>query len=80
MPYVIVADDAFALHTNVLKPYCGTYKRITTTHFQLQLRARRVVENFFGIFSAVFQVLRKLFDAIKSCICHICLNLFAFTF
>lgn len=54
VPYFIVADSAFALSENVMKPYAGTHvkgspKRI----FNYRLsRARRVVENAFGIISS----------------------------
>ena len=61
IPYVIVADDAFALSQNLMKPYPGTYDKGSAERvFNYRLsRARRVVENVFGIMSSVFRVLRK---------------------
>lgn len=61
VPYVIVADDAFALETNIMKPYPGTHDKGSVRRiFNYRCsRARRVVENAFGIMSAVFRVLRK---------------------
>lgn len=62
VPYVFVGDDAFSLHQHLLKAYPaeqkkGSKKRI----FNYRLcRARRVIENVFGIMSAVFRVLRKI--------------------
>nr|CAI5838218.1 unnamed protein product [Callosobruchus analis] len=55
------ADDAFPLQRHIMKPYAGTHakgspKRIY--NYRLS-RARRIVENAFGILSAVFRVLRK---------------------
>lgn len=60
-PYVILADEAFALHENIMKPYSGSYEKGTKQRiFNYRLsRARRVVENAFGILTSVFRVLRK---------------------
>ncbi|CAL1267507.1 unnamed protein product [Larinioides sclopetarius] len=59
-PYVIVADDAFALHENIMKPYSHQSSEIEKKIFNYRLcRARRVVENVFGICSSTFRVLRK---------------------
>ncbi|XP_047108665.1 uncharacterized protein LOC124777341 [Schistocerca piceifrons] len=60
-PYVVLADEAFALHENVMKPYAGVYEKGTkekTFNYRLS-RARQVVENCFGILTSVFSVLRK---------------------
>ena len=56
-PHVIVADDAFSLKQYLLKPYSQigltTEKRI----FNYRLsRARRVVENAFGILANCFRI------------------------
>jgi len=61
IPFVILADGAFALTNHIMKPYSGTYdKGIKERVFNYRLsRARRTVENAFGISSAVFRVLRK---------------------
>ncbi len=61
VPYVFVGDDAFGLQENLMKAYPveqkkGSKKRI----FNYRLcRARRIIENVFGIMSSVFRVLRK---------------------
>lgn len=61
VPYVILGDEAFALHENVMKPYSGLYENGSKERiFNYRLsRARRVTENAFGILTAVFRVLRK---------------------
>lgn len=61
VPYMILADKAFALNEYTMKPFegnpaVGSPERV----FNYRLsRARRVSENAFGILSAVFRVLRK---------------------
>jgi hypothetical protein len=57
IPYVIVADDAFALKPYLMKPF--TQRQLTPEQrvFNYRLsRARRVVENAFGIMSQRFQI------------------------
>jgi hypothetical protein len=61
LPYVFVADGAFALNTNIMKPFpgnqdVGTPKRIFNQRLS---SARVVVENVFGIMASVFRILRK---------------------
>lgn len=60
MPYVLVADDAFALGTNLMKPYAMRNLTAIQRIFNYRLsRARRMIENTFGILSSKFQVFRK---------------------
>lgn len=59
VPFVLVADDAFAMKPNVMKPYPGVKLNVSQRVFNYRLsRARRVVENAFGILSNRFRVLR----------------------
>lgn len=61
MPYVFLGDDAFALEKNMMKPYTGVNEKASMKRiFNYRLsRARRIVENAFGIMSSVFRVFRK---------------------
>lgn len=59
-PYVLVGDDAFALRQNLMKPYSKRNLHMTERVFNYRLsRARRVIENVFGIMTARFGVLSK---------------------
>lgn len=61
IPYYFVGDEAFPLCENIMKVYTGNHNRGTRERvFNYRLcRARRVVENAFGIVSSVFRLLRK---------------------
>ena len=58
MPYVFVTDDAFPLNENFMKPYShsGLSKEEINFNYRLS-RARRIVENTFGIISSRFRIL-----------------------
>lgn len=60
-PYVFLADDAFPLQKHIMKPYSGSHEKNSPKriyNYRVS-RARRVVENTFGIMSSVFRILRK---------------------
>lgn len=61
VPYVFVADEAFQLSCNIMKPYGGSQEKGSIKRsFNYRLsRSRRIVENAFGIVSSIFRVLRK---------------------
>ena len=59
LPYVFIGDEAFALKENLMKPY--THKKMTHDEkiFNYRLsRAKRVVENAFGILATRFRCLQ----------------------
>lgn len=57
---IIVADDAFPLTTQIMKPYKKRNLSIPERIFNYRLsRARRIVENAFGILTARFRVFEK---------------------
>lgn len=59
-PFVVVADDAFPMKPYLLKPYPNRlYDDIDSRVFNYRLsRARRIVENAFGILANRWRVLR----------------------
>ncbi|XP_060864897.1 uncharacterized protein LOC132941058 [Metopolophium dirhodum] len=58
LPYVFLADEAFGLHTNLLRPYPGRGLNDKRRVFKYRLsRARRTVECAFGVLSNKWRVL-----------------------
>lgn len=59
-PYVFISDEAFQLTDNFMKPYALSVLNNERRIYNYRLsRARRVVENFFGILVSRFAVLGK---------------------
>lgn len=57
LPYVFVGDEAFALRADFLKPYSQKTLNREQRIFNYRLsRARRIVENVFGIMSSRFRI------------------------
>lgn len=76
MPYVFIGDEAFALQEDFLKPYSFKTLNDERRIFNYRLsRARRVVENAFGILVSRFRVLKsqinmqpqKIDDVVLAC-------------
>lgn len=60
LPYVFVADEAFALHQHLLRPFGGHQLDSIKKNFNYRLtRARRYVECAFGILSNKWRILHR---------------------
>ncbi|XP_068213299.1 uncharacterized protein [Palaemon carinicauda] len=57
MPYVMVGDDAFALSENLMKPFTGQLTDEQRIYCYRLSRARRIIENCFGILASRFRIL-----------------------
>ncbi|XP_069801031.1 uncharacterized protein [Dendropsophus ebraccatus] len=77
LPFVIVADDAFRMGENILKPYSSRQLDSSKRTFNYRLtRARRVIECAFGILAGKWRILNKAIqltpegvtDVVKACV------------
>ena len=60
LPYVFIGDDAFGLRPHMMKPYLNQFLPIDQRIFNYQLsRARRIIENTFGIATTQFRIFRR---------------------
>ena len=60
LPWYMVADDAFEMSCSVMKPFPSQDLSMNQRIFNYRLsRARRIVENAFGILATRFRILRR---------------------
>lgn len=60
LPFTFIGDDAFGLRPHMMKPYPLQNLAVDKRVFNYRLsRARRVVENVFGILASRFRILRR---------------------
>lgn len=78
MPYVFIGDDAFPLETTLMKPFSNKTLDESEAIFNYRLsRARRMIENTFGILASKWRIFRApikadvdlVDDIISSCVC-----------
>lgn len=76
VPYFFVGDEAFGLHTNLLRPFGGTHLTLEKRIFNYRLcRARRYVECAFGILTNKWRIFHRplnvdpdfAVDIVKAC-------------
>lgn len=63
LPYVLIGDAAFPLRPNLLRPFPGRRTPVSQQIFNYRLsRARRIVENAFGVLAARWRVFHTKID------------------
>lgn len=82
MDYYLVGDQAFPLSNRIMRPYPGQYLPIEKNIFNYRLsRARRTIENAFGILVQRFRILRNTLPTslpVAECIVKACIVLHNF--
>ncbi|CAN7987440.1 unnamed protein product, partial [Ixodes pacificus] len=63
-PFVFVADAAFPIGENLMRPYPGQIKQPEKIYYYRHSRARRLSENFFGVLAQRFRILLRLIQAL----------------
>ena len=64
LPYVLVADEAFPLRENLMKPNPRDALELPERVYNYRLsRARRTIENAFGIAASRFRVFKRQINA-----------------
>ena len=73
VPYFLIGDDAFALSVNLMKPVSGNNQSYEQSVYSYRIsRARRCVENAFGIMAHRWRVLYKEMEMdVEKCRCVI---------
>ncbi|XP_063623699.1 uncharacterized protein LOC134805527 [Cydia splendana] len=67
VPYVIIGDEGFGLHENLLRPFGGTHLDKNKRIFNYRLtRARRYVECVFGILANKWRIFHRPLDTDKT--------------
>ncbi|CAB3249202.1 unnamed protein product [Arctia plantaginis] len=63
VPYVIIGDEGFGIHENLMRPFSGTHLDKNKRIFNYRLtRARRYVECAFGILANKWRVFHRPLD------------------
>lgn len=63
LPYVLIGDEGFGLHENLLRPFGGTHLDYKKRIFNYRLtRARRYVECAFGILANKWRIFHRPLD------------------
>lgn len=74
LPYVFVADEAFSLRPDMLKPFSQRELDYERRIFNYRLsRARRIIENVFGILVARFRIFHTEINLKLEAIDSVCL-------
>ena len=77
-PHVFVADEAFPLRRDLMRPFPGANIPLTSRVFNYRLsRARMIVENTFGILSSQWRMYRRVIgvspDNVDACVKATCI-------